>query len=92
MSRSVSLCSTARGLTDVSASEVALVQDEKGVIFVYDLRKRSVAQEIRFGPSGDYEGLTRCINSRGTRVTQWPVTRATAQPRTRIPTASAGIR
>ena len=32
------------------------------------------------------------IESRGTRVTQWPVTRATAQPRSRIPTASAGIR
>lgn len=49
----------ASGLTDVSASEVALVQDEKGVIFVYDLRKRSVIERIRFGPSGDYEGLTR---------------------------------
>jgi len=53
----------ASGLTDVSTTEVALVQDEKGIIFIYDLRKRSVVQEVRFGPSGDYEGLTRRANT-----------------------------
>ncbi len=49
----------ASGLTDVSSTEVALVQDEKGVIFVYDLLSGAVTQKIRFGPPGDYEGLTR---------------------------------
>lgn len=53
----------ASGITDVSATEVALVQDEKGVIFIYDLSKHSVSSTIPFGPPGDYEGLTRCGNT-----------------------------
>lgn len=47
------------GLTDVSQTQVACIQDEEGTIFVYDLQKRSITREVRFGPGGDYEGLTR---------------------------------
>lgn len=49
----------ASGLTDVSSTEVAIVQDELGVIFVYDLKTRGVTKQVPFGPPGDYEGLTR---------------------------------
>lgn len=53
----------ASGLTDVSSSEVAIVQDEQGVIFVYDLEARSITKRVPFGPPGDYEGLTRLGDS-----------------------------
>jgi len=53
----------ASGLTDVSSTEVAIVQDEQGVIFVYDLNTRAITKEVRFGPPGDYEGLTRLGDS-----------------------------
>lgn len=46
------------GLTVVSATEVACVQDEDGIIFIYDLQRQAVTREIRFGGPGDYEGLT----------------------------------
>ncbi|OGQ77483.1 MAG: hypothetical protein A2289_15025 [Deltaproteobacteria bacterium RIFOXYA12_FULL_58_15] len=46
------------GLTDISPSEVACVQDEDGVIFVYDLELRKITRRVRFGPTGDYEGVT----------------------------------
>jgi len=53
----------ASGLTDVSSTEVAIVQDEQGVIFVYDLEARSITKQVPFGPPGDYEGLTRLGDS-----------------------------
>lgn len=49
----------ASGLTDFSETEVALVQDEKAIVFVFDLKKRKVTQRIEFGKDGDYEGATR---------------------------------
>jgi hypothetical protein len=49
----------ASGLTDVSTTEVAIVQDELGVFFVYDLKTRRITKRVPFGPPGDYEGLTR---------------------------------
>ena len=51
------------GLTDVSPSEVGCVQDEDGVIFIYDLALRRVTRSIRFAEGGDYEGLTAVGNS-----------------------------
>jgi len=47
------------GLTDVSDHELGCVQDEDGIIFVYDLRLRQISRQLTFGPPGDYEGLTR---------------------------------
>lgn len=46
------------GITDVSSSEVAVVQDEKGTIFLYNLESRKITRQIQFGPDGDYEGIT----------------------------------
>ncbi len=46
-------------LTDVDASTVACLQDENGMLFLIDLDRRAVVGAHRFGPDGDYEGLTR---------------------------------
>lgn len=47
------------GLSAVAAHQLACVQDEKGVIFFYDLQDKKVREQITFGPDGDYEGITR---------------------------------
>jgi uncharacterized protein YjiK len=49
----------ASGVTDVSPTEVAIVQDELGTIFLYDIDAGKVTKKIPFGPPGDYEGITR---------------------------------
>ena len=45
------------GLTDLSSTQVACVQDEEGAVYVYDLDSRRVVRKIPFGAPGDYEGL-----------------------------------
>ncbi|MBN1652860.1 MAG: hypothetical protein JXA30_03710 [Deltaproteobacteria bacterium] len=50
------------GITDISDYELGCVQDEDGIIFIYDLKQQKIARKIRFGRSGDYEGLTRVGN------------------------------
>lgn len=47
------------GLTDVSNSEVACVQDEQGTIFIYHLSEKRIVARIPFGEAGDYEAITR---------------------------------
>lgn len=46
------------GLTDLNLQEIGCVQDEKGVIFVYDLQKKEIKREIDIVPEGDFEGIT----------------------------------
>lgn len=46
------------GLTDISETEIACVQDELGIVFIYDLEKERITQEIEFSEEGDYEGIT----------------------------------
>ncbi len=41
----------------VSQDMIAAVQDEKGVIFMYDLANNKLANSYKFGDDGDYEGL-----------------------------------
>lgn len=45
------------GIAWLSNDEIACVQDEDGIIFIYNLRSEKVVQEIRFGNAGDYEGI-----------------------------------
>lgn len=47
------------GLTDIDSQYIACVQDEKGIIFIYDINAQRIAREIVFGEDGDYEGITR---------------------------------
>lgn len=50
-------------LKEISAIEwlgddkIAAVQDEEGIIFIYDLKKEAIEKQISFGQGGDYEGL-----------------------------------
>ncbi|MFY0626407.1 MAG: SdiA-regulated domain-containing protein [Reichenbachiella sp.] len=59
------------GLSYVSPGVIACVQDEEGKIFFYNHRTRKIVLEIRFGKSGDYEGIevvgnkAYVINSKG---------------------------
>lgn len=45
------------GLSFMSDHEVALIQDEAGSIFIYDLNKNTVTRKIHFSGKGDYEDL-----------------------------------
>lgn len=47
------------GLTDFSQNEIACVQDENGIIFIYNLESDSIIGQYNFGLNGDFEGLTR---------------------------------
>lgn len=47
------------GLTDLSDSQIACVQDENGIIFIYNLESDSIIGQYRFGIDGDYEDLAR---------------------------------
>jgi hypothetical protein len=46
-------------ITTISEHEIACVQDELGIVYVYDIRSQKIVDEIRFGSKGDYEGLTK---------------------------------
>ncbi|MCM4169542.1 hypothetical protein KCTC52924_00321 [Arenibacter antarcticus] len=41
----------------LSNDKIAAVQDEVGIIYVYDLKTNRVTEEYKFGDFGDYEGL-----------------------------------
>jgi len=46
------------GITIIDASTVACVQDENGIVFIYDIVKGEITKMITFAPDGDYEGIT----------------------------------
>lgn len=45
------------GIDWLDAERFLCVQDEKGKIFVYNIRLNTIEKEISFGPKGDYEGI-----------------------------------
>ncbi|RYG20866.1 MAG: hypothetical protein EOO07_04120 [Chitinophagaceae bacterium] len=45
------------GIAYVNNNRVAAVQDQKGIIFIYDLSTSKLAKQLNFGPDGDYEGI-----------------------------------
>lgn len=47
------------GITETDASSVACIQDEKGILFIYDLLKEMIKKQYPFSNNGDYEGITR---------------------------------
>ena len=36
---------------------IACIQDEKGIVYLYDLDKEEVTEKVKFGKDGDYEGI-----------------------------------
>jgi hypothetical protein len=51
------------GITDFSENEIACVQDENGIIFIYNIDSDSIINQFNFGLDGDYEGLTMVDSS-----------------------------
>ncbi len=47
------------GLTEIDASSVACIQDENGILFIYDLLKEEIKRVNYFSINGDYEGIAR---------------------------------
>ena len=45
------------GIAFLGEEKVVGVQDEKGVLFVYNLSTRRIEKQIEFGSNGDYEGV-----------------------------------
>jgi hypothetical protein len=45
------------GIAFLDDHTLACVQDEKGIIFLYDLQKSEVIQRITFAGNGDFEGI-----------------------------------
>lgn len=45
------------GMQSLSDKLIACVQDEDGVIYLFDREQKKVIREISWGPKGDYEGI-----------------------------------
>ncbi|WP_203296262.1 SdiA-regulated domain-containing protein [Luteirhabdus pelagi] len=45
------------GIAWLSEGTIASIQDEDGIIFIYDLNKKKIIEEIEFAGPGDYEGI-----------------------------------
>ncbi len=45
------------GISFIGNNQVACVQDEDGIIFIYDLALDKIVQEVPFADPGDYEGI-----------------------------------
>lgn len=47
------------GLTSLDANSCACVQDENGILFIYDLVKNEIRAQHVFAGDGDYEGIAK---------------------------------
>lgn len=47
------------GLTEIDKNTFACVQDENGILFIYDAIKNEIKKQYTFYIDGDYEGITR---------------------------------
>ena len=45
------------GIAYIGQNRIACVQDEEGIIFIYDLEQSQIVDQIKFGSNGDYEGI-----------------------------------
>lgn len=45
------------GISWIAEDKIACVQDEEGIIFVYNLSSSAVEHKTNFGKAGDYEGI-----------------------------------
>jgi hypothetical protein len=46
------------GLAIIDSTTIACIQDENGILFLYDTKLRKIKRELAFGLNGDYEGIT----------------------------------
>jgi hypothetical protein len=47
------------GISGTDASSIACIQDENGILFIYDLIKSQIKKQFTFYQNGDYEGIAR---------------------------------
>jgi len=47
------------GLTIIDSTIIACIQDENGILFLYDLKHHKLKKQYTFGLNGDYEGITK---------------------------------
>lgn len=47
------------GQTIIDSVTIACVQDENGIIFIYNSQKKEIVQRISFSGDGDYEGICK---------------------------------
>jgi len=47
------------GITDIDSATIACIQDEREMVFIYDLNRKQITRSIDCGYSGDYEGIAR---------------------------------
>lgn len=45
------------GLTDIDTATIACIQDENGILFIYDITSNSIKKQYNFHIDGDYEGV-----------------------------------
>ncbi len=74
------------GVTVIDSTLVACIQDENGIVFILDLEKNEIRDQIIFHYAGDYEGIAKVnsyfyiLRSDGTLFkTMYPVVSASAQ-------------
>lgn len=46
------------GIAFLGQNRLACIQDEEGIIYIFDLESSEIEQEISFAGSGDYEGIS----------------------------------
>jgi len=51
------------GITFVDSSSVACIQDEMGIIYIYDVNKKEIKESYNFFLKGDFEGIARVENT-----------------------------
>jgi len=51
------------GIAIIDPNTIACIQDEMGIIFMYDLNTGKIRQQIPFGPDGDYEDICMVKNT-----------------------------
>ena len=47
------------GLTSIDSTSVACIQDDNGILFIYDIIKNKIKKQYTFSGDGDYEGIAR---------------------------------
>jgi hypothetical protein len=51
------------GITVIDSTSVACVQDEAGMVFIFDIMKNEISDHFIFHYPGDYEGISRVAGS-----------------------------
>ena len=50
------------GITVIDSSSIACIQDENGIVFIYDIRQKEIKKHLTFYGNGDYEDITYADN------------------------------